>query len=82
MLWILVLSTKVKKINKKSLLLCLETHDITLIHHIHVLFQFSPQHLVQLIRCHPAAIVCESQTKLIVDFNYVYPDLFGTHTGV
>ncbi len=42
----------------------------------------SPEHLVQFVGGHAAAIISESQT-VVTDFvNYIYPDLFGGHTRI
>lgn len=44
--------------------------------------RISPEHLVQFIGGHAAAIVGESQTKMISFIIYIDPDLFRGHTGI
>lgn len=42
----------------------------------------SPEHLVQFVGGHAAAIIDERQTEVIRFMNYIYPELFSGHTGV
>lgn len=42
----------------------------------------SPEHLVQFVGGHAAAIIGERQTEVIRFMNYIYPELFSGHTGV
>lgn len=42
----------------------------------------SPEHLVQFVGGHAAAIIDERQTEVIRFMNNIYPELFSGHTGV
>lgn len=42
----------------------------------------SPEHLVQFVGGHAAAIISESETVVIGFINYIYPDLFSGYTRI
>ena len=41
-----------------------------------------PEHLVQFVGCHAAAIIGKSYTGVTGFFNYIYPDLFSGYTRI
>lgn len=41
-----------------------------------------PEHLVQLVGCHAAAVISERQTPLTGLLHYIYPDLFGGYARI
>lgn len=42
----------------------------------------SPEHLVQFVGSHAAAIICEREAELTSFLHYVYPDLFRRHARI
>lgn len=41
-----------------------------------------PEHLVQFVGGHAAAIISERQTEVTGYIDYIYPDLFGGDAGI
>lgn len=42
----------------------------------------SPEHLVQFVGSHAAAIICEREAELTAFLHHVYPDLFRRHARI